>query len=170
MKRRPSLQKDQHLASPFHFKKDRQRLLYSAIKVRYTKMHMNDQAKPAKKLLIVEDDQYLRELYVEILQDEGFDVDHASDGEEGYQKIYAGGYDLVLLDIMLPKMDGLKILEKVQKETPPLKPNRMIVVLSNLGQENAVSDAISRGARGYMIKSDFTPDQVINKVKEYLAS
>jgi DNA-binding response OmpR family regulator len=131
---------------------------------------MNDLSQPAKKLLIVEDDQYLRELYVEIFEDEGFDVDHASDGEEGYQKIYAGGYDLILLDIMLPKMDGLKILEKIQTETPPIKPNKMIIVLSNLGQENAVSDAISRGARGYMIKSDFTPDQVINKVKGYLAS
>jgi DNA-binding response OmpR family regulator len=130
---------------------------------------MTDQTTPAKKLLVVEDDQYLRELYVEILQDEGFEVDYAVDGEEGYHKIYTGGYDLILLDIMLPKMDGLKILEKIKNETPSIKPNKTIVVLSNLGQENAVTDALSRGAKGYMIKSDFTPDQVINKVKEYLA-
>jgi DNA-binding response OmpR family regulator len=130
---------------------------------------MNDQSSTPKKLLVVEDDEYLRELYVDILKDEGFDVSFAVDGEEGYQKMHAGGYDLVLLDIMLPKMDGMKILDKLQKETPPIKPNGAVVVLSNLGQESAVADAVSRGARGYMIKSDFTPDQVINKVKGYLA-
>ena len=131
---------------------------------------MNDQAAPAKKLLVVEDDQYLRELYVDILEDEGYDVDHAADGEEGYEKMHTGGYDLVLLDVMLPKMDGLKILEKLQKETPPNTPNKKVVILSNLGQETAVTNAVSLGAAGYMIKSDFTPDQVINKVKEYLAN
>jgi DNA-binding response OmpR family regulator len=131
---------------------------------------MNDQTAPAKKLLVVEDDQYLRELYIDILEDEGYDVDHAVDGEEGYTKMHAGGYDLVLLDIMLPKMDGLKILEKLQKETPPTTPNKAVIVLSNLGQENAIADAVTYGARGYMIKSDYTPDQVISKVKGYLAS
>lgn len=128
---------------------------------------MND---PAKKLLIVEDDQFLRELYVDIFEGEKFDVDHAEDGEEGYRKMHAGGYDLVLLDIMLPKIDGLKILEKLQKETPPTKPNGKIVILSNLGQETAVSNAVALGAAGYMIKSEHTPDQVIKKVKEYLSS
>jgi DNA-binding response OmpR family regulator len=123
----------------------------------------------AKKLLIVEDDQYLRELYIDILEDEGYDVDHAADGEEAYEKIHSGGYDLVLLDIMLPKMDGLKILEKIKNETPSVTPNKAIVILSNLGQETAVADAVARGAVGYMIKSDFTPDQVIAKVREFLA-
>lgn len=121
-----------------------------------------------KKILIVEDDQYLRELYVEILEDEGYAVDHAADGEDGYQKMYKGGYDLVLLDIMLPKMDGIKILEKLKNETPPTKPNVSVVVLSNLGQESVIANAMSLGAKGYMIKSDHTPDQVILKVKGFL--
>jgi two-component system cell cycle response regulator len=131
---------------------------------------MNDQTTPTKKLLVVEDDQYLRELYIDILEEEGFNVDYAVDGEEGYNKMHAGGYDLVLLDIMLPKMDGLKILEKLQRETPPVVPNKAVIVLSNLGQDGAIADAVSFGARGYMIKSDYTPDQVISKVKGYLAS
>ena len=83
--------------------------------------------------------------------------------------MFAGGYDLVLLDIMLPKMDGLKILEKLKKETPPTLPNKAIVVLTNIDQETSVTQAISLGARGYMMKSDYTPDQVIAKIKEYLA-
>lgn len=131
---------------------------------------MTEPPKPAKKILIVEDDQYIRELYVEILEEEGFYVEHASDGETGYQKIFHGGYDLVLLDIMLPKMDGLMILDKIKNETPPINRNRAIIVLSNLGQETTIAKAMKLGAQGYMIKSDFTPAQVINKVKEYLAA
>lgn len=131
---------------------------------------MTDTTQSAKKILIVEDDQYIRELYVEILEDEGFYVEHAEDGEIGYQKIFHGGYDLVLLDIMLPKMDGLSILEKIKNETPPISPNHAIIVLSNLGQETTIAKAMTLGAQGYMIKSDYTPAQVINKVKEYLAS
>ena len=130
---------------------------------------MNDQNIPAKKILVVEDDQFIRELYIDILQDEGYDVDHAVDGEEGYAKLHMGGFDLVLLDIMLPKIDGIKILEKLKNETPPVTPNKAILVLSNLGQETIIGNAIALGARGYLIKSDHTPDQVINKVKEYLA-
>ena len=129
---------------------------------------MNDQNIPAKKILVVEDDQFIRELYIDILQDEGYDVDHAVDGEEGYAKLHMGGFDLVLLDIMLPKIDGIKILEKLKNETPPVTPNKAILVLSNLGQETIIGNAIALGARGYLIKSDHTPDQVINKVKEYL--
>ncbi len=131
---------------------------------------MTELPKPAKKILIVEDDQYIRELYVEILEEEGFYVEHASDGEDGYQKIFHGGYDLVLLDIMLPKMDGLAILDKIKNETPPMNHNRAVIVLSNLGQETTIAKAMKLGAQGYMIKSDFTPAQVINKVKEYLAA
>jgi len=131
---------------------------------------MDTQTAPVKKILIVEDDKYLRDLYVEILQDEGFFVENAADGEEGYKKIFHGGYDLVLLDIMLPKMSGLTILQKMKEETPPLSPNGMIVILSNVGQETTIAKAIALGARGYMIKSDYTPNKVINKIQEFLAS
>lgn len=122
-----------------------------------------------KRILVVEDERYLRELYVEILQAEGYDVDQAIDGEEGYQALYKGGYDLVLLDIILPKMDGLKILQKLAKETPPQKPNGAVIVLSNLGQDTFIAEGVALGARGYMIKSDYTPDQIIAEVKNYLA-
>jgi two-component system, cell cycle response regulator len=130
---------------------------------------MTDQSTLPKKILVIEDDQFIRELYIDILLDEGYNVEHAVDGEEGYQKMHAGGYDLVLLDIMLPKMDGIKILDKLKNETPPVIPNAAVLVLSNLGQETIIGNAISLGARGYLIKSDHTPDQVIQKVKECLA-
>lgn len=129
---------------------------------------MSDEPNRAKRILIVEDEQYIRELYVEILEDAGFYVESAADGDEGYKKIFLGGYDVVLLDLMLPKMDGLTILRKINKETPPMQPNGMIVVLSNIGQEATIAKAIDYGARGYMIKTDYTPDQVIKKIKELL--
>lgn len=113
---------------------------------------MNDNTPDIKKVLVIEDDQYIRELYIDILQDEGYDVDHAVDGEEGYTKMHAGGYDIVLLDIMLPKMDGIKILEKLKNETPPVTPNKAVLVLSNLGQETIIANAVSLGAQGYIIE------------------
>lgn len=130
---------------------------------------MADESQVQKRVLVVEDDQYLRDLYVEILSAENYTVESALEGIEGYQKMHEGGYELVLLDIMLPQMDGLKILEKLKNETPPKQPNKKIVVLSNLGQESAITQLLSLGASGYMIKSEHTPDQVIAKVKGYLA-
>lgn len=122
-----------------------------------------------KRILVVEDEKFLRELYVDILSAEGFQIDQAADGEEGYNKMREGGYDVVLLDVMLPKMDGLAVLEKLSINAP-VKPNGAIVILSNLEQDAAIAKAVTLGARGYMIKSDHTPDQVIVKIKSYLAN
>ena len=121
----------------------------------------------SKRILVVEDEKFLRELYYDILSGEGFTVDQAADGEEGYRMMSQGGYDVVLLDIMLPKMDGLSILEKLSMNAP-VKPNGAVVILSNLEQDAAIAKAVTMGARGYMIKSDHTPDQVIAKVKSYM--
>lgn len=122
---------------------------------------------PKKRILVVEDEKSLRDLYVQLLVDEGYDVDEATDGEEAFTSMQQGGYDLVLLDIVLPKLDGVTILKKL-RESKTVKSNRAIVVLSNLGQDDVIATAISLGARGYMIKSDYTPDQVIKQVNYYL--
>lgn len=126
--------------------------------------HRSDQ----KRILVVEDEQVLRDLYVQILRDAGYLVEQAEDGELALAALVRGGYDAVLLDIILPKLDGLKILEKLARETPPQKPNRVVIILSNLGQEDVIAKSISLGAQGYMIKSDFTPDQVVKQIKYYL--
>lgn len=121
-----------------------------------------------KRILVVEDEKDIRDLYAEILKNEGFDVSVACNGEEGYSAMYEGGFDLILLDIMLPKLDGFKILEKLKKETPPKKPNHAIVILTNLGEDLSVSKGVSYGVRGYLVKSDYTPDQILKEVKVYL--
>ena len=121
----------------------------------------------AQRILVVEDDQFLRELYNELLRDEGYDVDLAPDGEEGLAKILKGGYDLVLLDIMLPKIDGLEVLRRVKKQTTQT-PNGAVVLLTNLGQDSIIKEGFNLGASGYLIKSAMSPDQVLAEVKVFL--
>ena len=121
----------------------------------------------AQKILVVEDDQFLRELYNQLLTEEGYEVDLAADGEEGLSKILKGGYDLVLLDIMLPKMDGLEILRRSKKQ-PSEKPNGSVVLLTNLGQDSIIKEGFNLGASGYLIKSSMNPDQVLSEVKVFL--
>jgi len=121
----------------------------------------------AQRILVVEDDQFLRELYDELLKEEGYDIELAADGEEGFNKMSTGGYDLVLLDIMLPKIDGLEILRRL-KDKHPEKPNGPVVLLTNLGQDSIIKEGFNLGASGYLIKSSMNPDQVISEVKVFL--
>lgn len=121
-----------------------------------------------KKILLVEDDQFLREFYQELLEGEGYLVEVAPDGEAALQKIRNNEYDLVLLDIMLPKKDGLSILADL-KISPPKSANLTIVVLTNLGQDAVIKKSFDLGSAGYLIKSALNPDQVLAEVKNFLA-
>lgn len=120
-----------------------------------------------KKILVVDDDQYIRELYEELLKDYGYSVDSATNGSEGLEKIQKNTYDLILLDIMMPKMDGIEVLKVANKEKLISK-NGPIVLLTNLAHDPVIKEATSLGAAAYLIKADLTPDQMIMKVKEYL--
>lgn len=119
------------------------------------------------KILIVEDDQFMREFYQELFQQEGYLVDVAADGEIGLNKIQGNEYHLILLDIMLPKKDGLQILRDL-KIRPPKSQNVPIVVLTNLGQDAIIKQSFGLGAQGYLIKSALNPDQVLQEIKNYL--
>ncbi len=120
-----------------------------------------------EKILVIEDDQFLRELYDELLRGEGYEVDLAEDGEQGLNKFLEGGYNLVLLDIMLPKIDGLDILRRA-KEHKPKKENGPVVLLTNLGQDSIIKEGFSLGASGYLVKSALNPDQVLSEIKVFL--
>jgi CheY-like chemotaxis protein len=120
-----------------------------------------------KRILVVEDDLFLRELYTDVLSTEGYKVETAADGEEALQKMKIGGYDMVLLDIIMPKMDGLEVMRQAQT-TPPQAPNKCVVFLTNLDKDEEIKTALKLG-NGYLIKSQITPGSLVAEVKKYLS-
>lgn len=118
------------------------------------------------RILLVEDEQYLRELYQEILAEQGYSVETAADGEDGFNKLKQGGWDLVVLDIILPKLNGIEIMRKI-KSDPPEKPNKKVVFLTNLDKDEEIKEALQLGD-GYFIKSQITPGSLVDELKTYL--
>lgn len=121
-----------------------------------------------KRILLIEDETDLRELYSSLLEEEGYEVEVAADGKTGLQKIRQGGYDLVLLDIMLPFLDGLEILENLTAEKNPNQSAKTIVLLTNLAQDQTIAKAMEFGVRGYMVKSDYDPEQLLDTIASFL--
>lgn len=120
------------------------------------------------RILIAEDEQYIRDVYVEMLQAEGFTVEQAKDGKEALAMMQNGGYTLVLLDIMMPFIDGLGVLMEL-KEHPPKVPNRSILICTSLAADPAVKEALDNGADDVVFKPDITPDQLVDIVKKAIA-
>lgn len=119
-----------------------------------------------KTILIIEDDKFLRELISQKLNKENYKVVEAVDGEEGIKKVKEEKPDLILLDLILPGIDGFEVLSKV-KEDPSL--NQIpVIVLSNLGQRDDVEKGLKLGAVDYLIKAHFTPGEIIEKIKSAL--
>lgn len=119
-----------------------------------------------KRILVVEDDTFLRELYADVLSAENYKVESAVDGEDALAKMKLGGYDLVLLDIIMPKMDGLSVMKEMQN-SKPLAPNKCVVFLTNLDKNEEIRTAMQLG-NGYLIKSQITPGSLVEEVKMYL--
>lgn len=120
-----------------------------------------------KKILLVEDEDFIRELYVRQLTKAGFNVKSSADGQTGLESLKAEQFDLLLLDIMLPGMNGLQLLREFKTQNPA---SLMItILLTNLGQEAVIKEGFELGAQAYLIKASYTPDQVVNEVKNALS-
>ncbi len=126
-----------------------------------------DPSAKQKRVLIVEDDEFLRDFYIELLTTEGYLVDSAPEGAMGEEKIKLGGWDLIMLDIMLPKKDGLTILQDI-KNAGGIKKFGTVIVLTNLGSDTVINQAFALGAEGYLIKSSMDPDQVLQEIRSFL--
>lgn len=122
-----------------------------------------------KKILIIEDDNFLADIYKTKLEIEGFKVLSANDGEKGLKMIQAKKPDLVLLDILLPKLDGFAILQTIKKENSELS-RIPIILLTNLGQNEEVQKGLNLGAADYLIKAHFKPAEVVGKIRKHLES
>lgn len=121
-----------------------------------------------KRLLLIEDDLFTRELYFDILSSAGCTVTSCADGEVGLFKAKQGGFFLILLDLVMPKVDGLEFLAEYSKLKLKEK-NGPVVVFTNLAHDPIIKRAIELGAKGYLIKADLNPDQLIKEVKSYIS-
>ncbi|MEI8343886.1 MAG: response regulator transcription factor [Candidatus Moraniibacteriota bacterium] len=119
-----------------------------------------------KKILIVEDDAFIRDIYQTKFNQEGFEVVMAEDGIFALEKMEQFIPDIILLDVLMPYMDGVEVLKKI-KENAKLK-NIPIIMLTNISEKEKVDMASENGADGYLIKSHFTPSEVVQKVKVLL--
>lgn len=118
------------------------------------------------KILLIEDDEFLRTLVIKRLENDGFSTAVAIDGESGLATMTDTKPDLVLLDLLLPGVNGFEVLGKInQDENLRRIP---VVVFSNLGQREDIEKALSLGAADYLIKANFTLDDLVVKIKQRL--
>lgn len=119
-----------------------------------------------KKILIIEDDKFISEIYVSQFEKEGYSLVKAENGEDGLRMIESENLDLIILDILLPKMNGFEILEELNKNGTIAE--KKIIVLSNLGQEKEIERAKELGAIDYLTKANFSFKEVLEKVEKYI--
>lgn len=124
-----------------------------------------------KRILVIEDDLFLRDIYMEVLTTAGFSVESAEDGKQGYDKIKEGNWDLVLLDIIMPIMSGVDVMYKLREEENFDSKNyyKKLVFLTNLDNDKEIKDAL-KFSDAYLIKSQLTPCDILNEVKIFLTN
>lgn len=119
-----------------------------------------------KNILLVEDDPFLSDIYSTKFEEAGYVVDIAKDGIAAMAKAEGGTYALILLDVVLPKMDGVEVLQQLKKnEKTRAIP---VVILSNLGSDEEIKEGLKMGADDYLVKSQFTPSEVVAKINDLL--
>jgi len=123
-------------------------------------------AKENIKILLVEDDTFLVEMYTTKFELEGFEVVSAEDGKRGLELAKKENPDVILLDILMPKMDGFEVLDELKadaatKDVP-------VILLTNLGQQDDIKKGFEKGAVGYLVKAHFMPSEVVDKIKGIL--
>lgn len=117
-------------------------------------------------ILLVEDDTFLANIYKTKFEMEKFKISIAENGETGWEEAKKKKPDIILLDILLPKMDGFAVLEKLKADSE-LK-QIPVILLTNLGQKDDVEKGLELGAVDYLIKAHFKPSEVVEKVRKVL--
>ena len=118
------------------------------------------------KILVVEDEEILRTALGEELKQEGFTVVDAKDGIEGLEKASSENPDLILLDLVMPRLDGIATLRQLKENTGTQ--NIPVVILTNLSDYDKVSDALSLGAMDYLVKANYRLEELVTKIKAVL--
>lgn len=119
------------------------------------------------QILIVEDDPLMARLYSKVFTIEGYEVVMAEDGEAGLSAVHKSVPTIMLLDVMMPKMNGLELLEKLKAD--PSTKKIPVIMLTNLAGQTDAEKAMTLGAVKYIVKSEYEPKAIVNMVKEILA-
>ena len=119
-------------------------------------------------IILIEDDSVLAEMYVQKFTREGYGITHALDGDEGLKLIREKRPDLVLLDIMMPKRSGIEVLEELRQDAGTK--DLTVILLSNVGDQEYIDKGMALGAAGYLIKSNYTPSEVVEEVAAILST
>lgn len=122
-----------------------------------------------KKILIAEDDFFIRDVYSKVFSLSKYEVHVAVDGAEALEKIKKEPFDIILLDIMMPRMTGIDVLKNVRALETPAK-NTPIFIITNLGQQSVIEEAFKFGMDGYIIKSQVTPQQLVDEINNFFAN
>jgi DNA-binding response OmpR family regulator len=120
------------------------------------------------KIAIVEDDAAIVQMYRMKFEDEGYEVATATDGQAGLDLIKQSVPDILLLDLMMPEMDGAEMLVKLRKES--WGKNLKVIVLTNMGESEAPQKIRDMGVKDFIVKADMTPKQVADRIKAVLAA
>jgi two-component system, OmpR family, response regulator Irr len=120
----------------------------------------------SKKILYIEDERQIAEIYAELLRAHGYEVDLQFDGKSGLDQARSESYDVILLDLMLPQISGIDVLNALRDKTqsPTFSDNTYIIILTNFDVDDMVRREINQKAQGYLIKVEYTPKKLI----EYL--
>ncbi len=118
-----------------------------------------------KKILIVDDEPDLRMMFKDILSTYGYQIDEAADGVECLEKMSKDKFDLVLLDLMMPRMDGMEALTRIKQDKDKYG-NAAILILTNLTSDVAIKEGFERKADGYLIKTELTPEEILKEIEK----
>lgn len=125
-----------------------------------------DMSKEKKKILIIEDEEMIRTMYEMKLKQDGFLVTSACNGAEGLDVIKQEKFDLILLDIIMPQIDGFAVLDEIRNGDS--KCDTPVVMLTNLSTEDDRAKGEKLGATGYLVKSSMTPSQMSKEILQFL--
>jgi DNA-binding response OmpR family regulator len=126
---------------------------------------MNGNAPQKKTILLVEDDTFLVNMYKAKFENNGFNVIVAGDGEQGLNLALTSKIDVIILDLMLPKLSGLDLLTRLRKEE--VGKDMPVIVLSNLSEEKEAKSLYDLGVKDFLVKANLTPTQLVEKIQEY---
>jgi len=124
----------------------------------------------SKKVLIIEDEKILIELLEKKIKEEGYEVFTSLNGKEGLELIKEVKPDLVLLDIIMPKLNGYEVMEEMNKLQEFNLKKIPVIIVSNSGQPVEIERALNLGVRDYLIKAQFDPKEVIDKIRKQIGS